>query len=247
MSVSTHELLPACQVLFGAEAGLGVGFLESLHEDLVKTVFRRRAFETHPDRAGHAGLDPLVATRRFQEVQAAKELLNRYLAERADAPDVVTPKAKASPKTGNPSKARTPTVDDYFWCGRMPDRQLPLGEFLYYCGRISLQTLIGAIHAQRVQRPIFGQIAVQWGYLRATTVSALHARKRAGERLGEAALRLGLLTPYQRDIILGMQRAKQRPFGRYFTDAGLLTEHELREAVRAQHHHNFGRAARRAS
>lgn len=263
MSFSTHELLPACQVLFGPEHGLGHGFLESLHEDLVKTVFRRRAFETHPDRAHSAGLDPLDMTRRFQEVHAAKELLYRYLASRAEAPLLAANRhgaarpAAASPaptarggrraRAKTPPKHRQPQPGDYFWGGRVPDRQLPIGEYLYYCGRISLQDLIAAIHAQRTQRPIFGQLAEQRGFLRPAALTALLRQKRPGERLGDAALRLGLLTPYQRDVILGAQRALQRPFGRHFTDAGLLSVLELTEAVRAQRHHNFGRTARRAS
>jgi hypothetical protein len=288
LSITTHELLPACQVLFGANAGLGVGFLETLHEDLVKTVFRRRAFETHPDRASHAGLDPLVMTARFQEVNAANELLVRWLATRPDTTDATVsappaPPQSARAKSGRASggakqkgpdrhthtrqteesrtheahahsrrepadtASRARPVAEFFWRGRVPDRQLPLGEYLYYSGRISLQALIAAIHAQRRERPIFGQLAAQRGFLPAGALALLLARKRAGERMGEAALRLGLLTPFQRDVIVGLQRGRQRPFGRFFTDTGALTLAELGEFVRAQRGHNFGRAFRHAS
>lgn len=302
MSITTHELLPACHVLFGANTGLGIGFLETLHEDLVKSVFRRRAFETHPDRASHAGLDPLVMTARFQEVNAANELLVRWLATRADEPVVATPNAAAPTQPARPGNGRSAggaageeprasrgqqaksqqaksqqsrarrshdrpaqerdtqerqaKVDppprarpaaEFFWRGRMPERQLPLGEYLYYSGRISLQTLIAAIHAQRRERPVFGQLAAQRGYLPTGALALLLSRKRAGERMGEAALRLGLLTPFQRDVIVGLQRARQRPFGRFFTDTGALTLAELGEFVRAQRGHNFGRAFRHAS
>lgn len=240
----------------------GIGFLDALHEELVKTGFRRRAFETHPDRAGCAGLDPLVLTHRFQEVHAAKELLNRFLADRDTAPLIVAPmssaRAKAPsapqrrpapsrPAASRPSASRTPQAPEYFWRGLVPDRQLPIGEYLYYSGRISMQALISAIHAQRVQRPLFGQLAAQWGFLTLSSVTQLMSRKRIGERVGDAALRLGLLTPYQRDVILGSQRAKQRLFGAFFTDTGVLSPFALSELVRAQRLHNFGRAARRAS
>lgn len=268
MSFATHELLPACQLLFDVQTRLGTGFLDTLHEDLLKSVFRKRAFETHPDRAHIAGLDPLDMTRRFQEVQAARDLLSRYLVARAEAPLIVEPspaptrrsrphaqpKSHARPHADTPPKSR-PSHDgpsqrsakqgaDFFWGGSVPDRQLPIGEYLYYCGRISLQSLIAAIHAQRTQRPVFGQIALQRGFLNARTVALLLANKRPGERLGDAALRFGLLSPYQRDVILGTQRLSQRLFGHYFASAGLLSARELSEGVRAQRAHNFGRAGR---
>ncbi len=264
MSVATHELLPACQVLFGATVGRGAEFLETLHEDLVKQVFRKRAAETHPDRASSAGLDAGVMTLRFQEVNAANELLRRYLAQRASAPIVVAPRtgtsprqaaarpaprpaARPSPRPSPPPKRPPPKPAEHFWSGRLPDRALPLGEFLFYSGHISLQALIAAIHSQRVQRPVFGQLAMQRGFLRASTIATVLSNKRPGERLGEAALRLGVLTPYQRDVVLGLQMGRQHPFGRYFTDTGALSEVALREFVRAQHLHNFRSAARRAS
>lgn len=284
LSYSTHELLPACHVLFGAQAVCGVAFLDTLHEDLLKSVFRKRAFETHPDRASSAGLDPVVMTLRFQEVQAARDLLNRYLAERATLPIVETaprtassapprPRPQARPHaqshtrtrqessqpsggakrntrsshTKTPPKSHTPAATDFYWNGRLPDRPLPIGEYLYYSGFISLQALIAAIHSQRTQRPVFGQLAHQWGYLSPLHLRHLVSSKRVGERVGDAALRLGLLTPFQRDAVLGMQRSKQRPFGRFLIEAGLMSDAELGAAVRAQRVHNFGRTARRAS
>jgi hypothetical protein len=270
-------------VLFGAESVVGPGFLQSLHEDLLRQVFRRRAFETHPDRAGASGVDPLLLTQQFQEVQAAKALLSQYVAQRQVLPPPrprhastaakrPKPASKASHKAPPKTQAETPpaaprdtpppdaraSTDDsprprphapgeYYWRGGIPNRRLPLGEYLYYSGHISMQALIAAIHAQRKGRPLFGQIAMTWGYLQPGSIAMLLARKKPGEKLGESARRLGLLTVFQCNAILGLQWGKQRRFGHYFTASGLLTERQLADLVRAHHWHNFSHAPRRAS
>lgn len=152
--------------------------------------------------------------------------------------------ARASTPPRNAPAAEAPSVD-HFWGGRLPNRPLLIGQFLYYSGRISFRALIGAIHWQRSQRPHFGQLAVQMGYLPAELVHSLLTLKRFEERIGDAAVRLGVLSQDKRDRLLALQRVAQRPFGQYFVDAGLLHPDDLRHAVTGQFQHNFVRASQR--
>ena len=322
-----QDLLPAFRLLFGANdvppASLDVRSL--------KRVYRRRALDTHPDRARATGADPAHLTRLFQEVTVAYDVLLEFVARGhggvsppprpAPRPAQPRPRARAaseqgrtrppaspgaggkrggsgaprrepgaaeppptspggcaqarddagrsrtgagagapsshvrdgSAASGRATGAATPgatapsgTASDHFWGGRLPSRSLLLGQFLYYSGRISFRSLIGAIHWQRTQRPHFGQLAVMMGYMPAELVHGLLTLKRFEERIGDAAVRLGVLTGEQRDRLLAMQRAAQRPLGQYFVDTGLIDPDELRRLVTGQFQHNFVRAQRRS-
>ena len=245
---SAAELLAAYRVLFGAQ--VGAALLESLREAVVKKAFRRRALETHPDRARTAGLEAGAMTRRFQEVSAAYELLCSYLEARKRG--VVLVSAATAPAAGAPSaprpkaRGRDARGTDHFWGGGVPDRRLMLGQYLYYSRRISWQALIGAINWQRLQRPHFGQMAERWGFLTAELVSVVLQHRRLDERIGDTAVRLAMLSAYQRDAIIGLQRQAQRPLGDYFVQAGLLSRNELLAMVTELKQHNVVCHARAA-
>lgn len=354
-----QDLLPDFRLLFGRNDTLPA----SIDARSLKRVYRRRALDTHPDRARATGADPAHLTRLFQELNVAYDRLLEFVARSpsrvgpparparpaaarpgpaparprgnpqarprpaaepssragaASAPRERPPRpgaqshdhAHAGPKGsqhagatrsrqaahatadgGRPDPGRASTraaggattadagrhhsgrastraaggaatagadrhdsgrastraaATDHFWGGRVPNRPLLLGQFLYYSGRISFRALIGAIHWQRSQRPYLGQLAVELGYLASDLVHGVLTLKRFEERFGDAAVRLGVLTHEQRDRLLALQRCAQRPFGQYFVDAGMLHPDDLQRAVVGQHQHNFVRAPGRA-
>ena len=200
----------------------------------VRQAWRRRALETHPDRAAALGRDEVEMAREFQAVAEAYRSLCPPDPPRARAPE---PRPRAQP-------ARPPV--DHLHRGGIPRRPLLFAEYLYYRGRVSWRNLVEAVAWQRRQRPLIGRIAVEWGHLDGAQVrQVLAARRRAqGARpFGECARRLGFLTGSQLLALLGRQRRLQRRIGEYFVEAGLVAPGELPaiEADLTRHNARFRR------
>ena len=125
----------------------------------------------------------------------------------------------------------------------MPRRRVRLAEYLYYSGRISWAAMIEAIAWQRRQRPAVGRIAVDFGFLTPLEVIDVIARRqRAGAHdvpFGEFALRLGMITPFERLAMVGRQVRLQRPIGQYFVERGLVDEQEFEDLRRQIVRHNL--------
>lgn len=78
-----HELYRACQVIFGAELNVSRQFLEYVQLSGVKSAYRQRAKETHPDLCARQGdFAQRRGARQFQSVQKAYESLKIYVAAR---------------------------------------------------------------------------------------------------------------------------------------------------------------------
>jgi len=165
----------------------------------------------------------------------------RAEAPRAEAPRAETPRQapRAEASRAEASRAEAPGRDAaLFYRGSLPPHSLRLGEYLFYCGRISWQDLIHSLVWQRTIRPTFGQLARQLQYLSTEGLAAVLSRRRHDERTGAAATRLGLLSSEQVDRILRIQRARHRPIGRYFVEKQLLPVTELTRALRDLRRHN---------
>ncbi|MFW8600582.1 molecular chaperone DnaJ [Desulfobacterota bacterium M19] len=80
ITIAEQDLFKACRVLFGGDIQINRGFLEYLQPNGIKTAYRRRARETHPDMLTDVGE---AASRRgaelFHGVQQAYESLRSYL------------------------------------------------------------------------------------------------------------------------------------------------------------------------
>jgi curved DNA-binding protein CbpA len=80
---SDQELLSAYRVLFGPDATLNRGFLWYLQPTGVKTAYRERAKESHPDAHPLADASLLEVLRtQFNEINLAYKLLDSYLHQR---------------------------------------------------------------------------------------------------------------------------------------------------------------------
>jgi hypothetical protein len=254
--ITLDDVLEAGRVLFGpAFAGAGTGS-DSWREEL-RSAFRRRALETHPDRSLVSGRTESDLHREFNAVNEAYRLLSSLKAGplptprtgsqvRRTAPPtrpvVVPPRPTASNAPSRPGSAAADPRNGPPREAGLPRRKLQFAEFLYYSGRVPWTAFAESIAWQRIQRPAVGRIAVQLGFLAPGDVAEILWQRRSEgaqrEPFGEYAVRRGWLTPFQLLAILGQQLRMQRPIGQYFIERGLVREHEIDEIRRVVLRHN---------
>jgi hypothetical protein len=207
----------ALDLVFGANrptSATGEGFRREVRE-----AFRRRALETHPDRAQALGRSESSLAEEFRRIFEAYELLSREEAPPAPRPAAQRPRGQAS---------RPPR--DHLSSAALPRRPLLFAEFLYYSGRASWRNLVEAVSWQRRQRPSIGRIAVEWGHLSDDEVREIldrRRRDRVEEPFGEYARRQGFLSGGQLLALLGRQRRLQRRIGQFFVETGIVGEQEI--------------------
>jgi hypothetical protein len=248
--ISREEALRAGRVLFGpsfADPLLASGRWRSE----LKTAFRRRALETHPDRARALGRREADLACEFDAVRTAYRLLSSLAAPPA-APGPASPRPRP-PRQPASSRAPDPPPAAR---GPLPARRLRLAEFLYYAGRVTWADFVDAVAWQRAQRPPLGRILADLGFLAPEEVASLLGRRRAAGALhvplATWAVEAGALTTFQRLAALGRQARLQRPIGAYFVERGILREDALAELLQALARHNarfperVGRGSHRA-
>ena len=239
--VSRQDLFKACESLFGTDIDVSVEFLRYLKPSGVKAAYRKKAMETHPDRAAATAGQADFMTDQFKEISQAYQLLQEFLAspwkysltengrlyERKQPPPRPAARRKSSPTTGEP-----------LYAGRMPQRRLLFGQYLYYSGQISLSTLIRAIVWQRLQRPSVGAIAMSWGWLIGSDVLDILRSRKYGEKFGECATRLGRLSKHQMAQILEKQRLAQPQIGKYFMEQNIISSADIFKRIVDMKIHN---------
>jgi hypothetical protein len=246
---STSRLFHACQVLFGPDIDVSSDFLRYLQMPGLKAVYRKKALDTHPDRALTLATEPLVLAERFREVHAAYRELSDYLT--APAPlkfGMGGPLRKAaqdpSPQAQAWKRDRTRGTDAFresdhrFPRAALPQRSLLFGQYIYYSGIISYRELIDALVWQKVQRPLLGRIGVRWKWLQEEDIRAILRRRQGGERFGEAALRGGYLTPENLTTMLGWQRLLQPRIGKFFVEKKILANTLVEVMAEKSRRHN---------
>jgi hypothetical protein len=254
--ISFEDVVQAGRVLFGpAFAAEAVGW-----RDALKATYRRRAMETHPDRARALGRPERDLVREFKAVADAYRILSALRAgplprtgprpapprSAAQPParggtDAPPPRregvrARRAPDPARPQRGPgAPRVRVAVRPEDLPQRRLRFAEYLYYSGRVRWTELVEAIAWQRAQRPPLGRIAVDFGFLRPDDVGVILERRREAAAnavpFGEWAVRLGYLTSFQLLAALGQQLRLQRPIGQFFVDRGVLEPDEI-DAIR---------------
>lgn len=263
------EIINACRVLFSRSTPIDANFLNAIAFHDLKDAFRKRAMETHPDRARALGRDRDALSRMFREVVSAYDVLKTLV-------DVATPLNTSSGGTTAGSEFRSTaagrkppkrprqkasgagadTRNGFYWQktarsntgagarrdhhfkGVFPARELRIGEFLYYSGRISWKTLIDAIIWQRQQRPRVGEIAIGWNILTMADVLQIIQNKSYTERFCEYALNNGFFTPFQHLAVISRQKQLQPRFGEHFVQNGFFTKAYLEAIVCDLQQHN---------
>lgn len=235
------NILNACRALFGPDTCISPSFLVSLKANTIKTAFRKKAKETHPDLC--TSRDPSSQRRQaelFRVVNDAYDIMRRYCERRDRA------RHRAAHRASNPAPPREPAatqsfrVDERGWLfrGGVPERRLEIGRYLYYRGRIPYRALIKALAWQMRQRPPMGAIAKRWGWLNDHGLRSILAHRGTPFLFGERALQLGLLSSYQTRILLAYQRTLHTRIGRYFVEQGHLTQDEVDRMVADLGRHN---------
>jgi hypothetical protein len=255
-SVTKKELINACSVLFGNEVDVSVDFLKYLQKSGLKAAYRKRALETHPDRAMALAEQAISLEERFKEVNLAYSKLVEFIEYpwrftleespplRTHSHTSVRRKAKpaARPAAGKTRRYSQENMfrgfREHFWQCDLPQKKLLFGRYLYYSGIISSRTLIEAIVWQKKQRPAVGGIATQWDWLNHRDIMKILSQRKPGEKFGECALRRGYLNRYQLTLLLGRQGLLQPRIGLYFVEQGILNARELASLVERLRQHN---------
>lgn len=244
--ISETEVVRACQTLFGDHVDISRDFLYYVQPSGVKSAYRKKAKETHPDL--FAG-DPIhiqqKQTEVFRQIMQAYDVLNLFFKQREDGvwrPGTVRPRPfrtekQAAPKGSSPERP-SDNGDDIYYHGPIPKRRLQVGQYLYYRGKITFGGLIKAVIWQRKQRPSFGDIAVQWGLLDSDGVKRIFSLCGKPRLFGEKAVELGLLTVFQVNAILLYQQSRQNRIGAYFVQNNILSQYDLDRLILDLKQHN---------
>ncbi|MBM4053371.1 MAG: hypothetical protein FJ264_01585 [Planctomycetes bacterium] len=245
-TLSTTELLNDCRLLFGSNIVNITSFLQNMLPSELKTVYRKKAFETHPDRAKIVGKLESDMMKRFKEVVLAYERLNLFIKSQSMKGliigDTATKQKEYTQNTVRNTAAhykRQNTTTEHFYEGKIPKRKLLLGQYLYYSGTISWRTLLSAIFWQRKQRPLIGQLAREWNILTTEDIREILTTRNHREKFAEYACRKGFITHFQYLALMGKQRMLQRPFGEFFLKQNILSANELEELIKKQKEWNM--------
>ncbi|HUJ17214.1 MAG TPA: J domain-containing protein [Nitrospirota bacterium] len=251
MNVITEtEVVQACQTLFGDHVNISRDFLSYLQPSGVKSAYRKKVKENHPD---FFTSDPLPIQQKqtalFRDILQAYDVLTLFFQQREK--DAYKPAPAAArqhqPRPRKQDAAHSTAAsdapprakgDDARYRGSMPHCTLQTGQYLYYRGKITFETLINALIWQRKQRPSFGDIAVRWGLLDSDGLNRIFSQCGKPRLFGEKAVELGLLTVFQVNTILLYQRSQQKLLGGYFVQKNLLAKDELERLVRELKQHN---------
>jgi hypothetical protein len=249
--ITFDDVIRAGRVLFGPAFSMEAGGWR----DALKTTYRRRAMQTHPDRARALGRPERELAREFNAIAEAYRILSGLRAgplprsaARGPPPhpasrpaprpphrpaERVRVRVQSAPQPAPPSGA--PRVRVGVRPEELPQRRLRFAEYLYYSGRVRWTELVAAIAWQRSQRPPLGRIAVDFGFLAPDDVGVILERRREaaanGVPFGEWAVRLGYLSSFQLLAALGQQLRRQRPIGQFFVERGVVEPEEI-DAIR---------------
>jgi hypothetical protein len=241
---SEANILSACRTLFGPETRVSQQFLLSLKPNFLKTVFRKRALETHPDFfADHSPTIQRKQTEKFQVVNEAYRIIRAYCErrdrERAHRPYPAKEAVSKAASTDAEPRPALPVHDSGLrYRGPVPDRPLEIGRYLYYRGRVPYHVLLNALQWQMRQRPSIGAIARRWGWLDDRTVYAILSFRGTQRLFCQRAVHLGVLSSYQVRSLLGYQRTLQKKLGQYFVEQGHLLREDMEQLAAEHARHN---------
>ncbi len=238
-TISRKDISRDYYLLFGLNTWNPIDLLKKLPPSELKAAYRKKALETHPDRAKSLGKVTSEMDKRFRKITTAYERLNSYM--QGNSVSVLTcktPTQKNSNKTTVIQKAER-KVSDHFCKGYIPRRKLLIGQYLYYSGIISWRTLFKAIVWQRKQRPLIGQIALDWEILSANDIKEILTGRSYKEYFGEYARRKGYITYFEFLALIGKQKMLQRPIGKYFIKQGILSTKGMDRMIERLKTHNY--------
>ncbi|KPK00557.1 MAG: hypothetical protein AMJ60_00830 [Desulfobacterales bacterium SG8_35] len=147
-------------------------------------------------------------------------------------------------KSNGNGRQRKPPLHDLpldpksLYTGPMPNCPLLFGRYLYYAGIVSLHTIGQALIWQRAQRPCLGEIGRRLGWLSKQDTYEILRNRRERQLFGESALKLGVLTRGQLDLILLQQKKLHKRIGQYFVAKNYWDSNMLEKFITAHKRHN---------
>ena len=245
-----QELYKACQVIFGSDLHVTRQFLEYVQLSGVKSAYRKRAKETHPDLlAGQGEFVQRRGARQFQSVKEAYENLKLYVAARekgfrfvSRSPQQAAPSAKTRHQAA--ASARQRASQQARWAAWQRRREEALRR------QAAMARAAARAHERRQrqqaagqakkkaanlfdgtvpQRPmLFGHFLYYSGLIDwHTLVKALIWQRANRPRVGEIGQRFGWLTASDITHILQRKQARDM-FGKAAVAGGKLTTSQLR-------------------
>jgi len=237
--ITESEVMQAFRTLFGNDIRISRYFLSSVQPTGVKSAYRKKVKETHPDLFADGPLHvQQTKAVHFREILHAYDVLSLFFKQRAEGAWSDAPRAPRPSGQGQGASSRMGRKDNHFYRGSVPHSILQIGQYLYYRGKISFDTLIDALVWQRKQRPSLGAVALRWGLLDSSDIDRIVRAGDRPRRFGEKAVEQGLLTVFQVNTILVYQRAQQDRLGKYFTQHHFLSAGELERLASELKAHN---------
>jgi hypothetical protein len=241
------QFFRSCEILFGSDLNVSKEFFDYLRLSDLKTAYRKRAMETHPDRI--AGENQLQQQRNhdpFHAVQEAYEQLLLFLkTKEAGIPAAASRKAEpvfSVPRkttTSSPSPPRTerqrPSDNG---SQRKPFPQQTLKPIILLhdahnsTGCANTESLYqGPLPPRHL---LFGRFLYYSGLANWRTIAQILIWQRLERpRLGELGQRYGLFHPDDITRIL-RNKAPFQPFGQVALGMGILTELQLHTLIAQQ-------------
>ncbi|MFP4445747.1 MAG: DnaJ domain-containing protein [Desulfosudaceae bacterium] len=124
----SQKIVHACRLLFTDPHLVDHRFLHNMAEEDLKSAFRKKALQTHPDRFRALGRSHEELSQLFQEVFAAYETVQEFLARR-HTPASSRGRHPAEGEKTAAAAAGRPAPADHYYRGGLPGRELRLGDF----------------------------------------------------------------------------------------------------------------------
>ena len=237
-----HELHKACRVLFGSDIQVSNSFLEYLQLSGVKSAYRKRALETHPDKIITLQGSPISKSADlFMAVQQAYESLICYMNARQKgysfqpsqremrqrSSDVHVRRPAPRPNADTTARAKNQQWQSKSSYTKPHDRPKPSPSQASSSNKTvhrSASMYQGPIPSRKL---LFGHYLYYSGVTTwPTIIKALIWQRTKRPRIGEIGCRFGWLS--NADILTILQgRSLRDSFGKSAIELGFLTEQQL--------------------
>lgn len=226
MNAGFVNIETAIDTLFGTDIFLvSYDKIKNINPKRVKEQFRKKAKQFHPDKAGALGINESKLCEEFKKINEA------YLA--------IMKVIKLDVLPVNQTHMCHSSKSDNYYNGLLPKRRLRFAEYLYYSGIIPWKSIIEALVWQYRQRPRVGEIAVEMRYLDRDAIIKVIKNMKFREKFGETCLRMGFLTQFQLNIIIGNQKKLDKPIGKYFVEQNYLSQNGINRLLEENRKHNL--------
>ena len=234
------ELFRSCEIIFGPELTISREFLDYLQLSGIKSAYRKRAMETHPDRAG---LENERVQRQhhelFHSVQEAYENLTTFLDAKEKGYCLPPPLRQPQPPRPAPVKPQRPQQARPNQTTPRPHARASAqtkGDFKTTSSQPSMFWDTESLYQGPLpnRRLLLGHFLYYSGLINwRTIIQALIWQRTERPRLGEIGQRFGLLDA--EDVVQILRnRPILQPFGQTAMDLGLLSQPQLQMLVAHQ-------------